>query len=94
MSRRSWFKQLMEQYRKENYTIEIFFVFADEDVMERRAQARERETGRHTSRKHVRDTHALHNSPTDASHRSKNQLRKRLEAYKTLRNGSTYIAYV
>lgn len=43
----------MHQYRKDGYSIEIFFVFADEDVMERRAKRRERETGRSTDRKHV-----------------------------------------
>ncbi|KAL7010229.1 hypothetical protein EMMF5_000249 [Cystobasidiomycetes sp. EMM_F5] len=48
-----WFKQVMHQYRKDGYSIEIFFVFADEDVMERRAKRRERETGRSTDRKHI-----------------------------------------
>ena len=51
-----WFKQLMETYRKDGYILEIFFVFADEKVMEERAKSRAKETGRQTDRKHVRHT--------------------------------------
>ena len=43
----------MKEYRDEGFHLEIFFVFADEDVMEKRAEQRAKKTGRHTGRKHV-----------------------------------------
>ena len=43
----------MKEYRDEGYEIEIFFVFADEDVMEKRAKEREKETGRQTDKEKV-----------------------------------------
>lgn len=43
----------MKEYRDEGYDIEIFFVFADEDVMEKRAKEREKETGRQTDKEKV-----------------------------------------
>ena len=48
-----WFKEVMEGYRKEGYRLEIFFVFAETDTMERRAEQREKETGRQTDRHKV-----------------------------------------
>jgi len=48
-----WFKKIMKRYRDENYSIEIFFVFAEIDVMTRRAKQREKETGRQTDVEHV-----------------------------------------
>ena len=44
----------MKAYRDEGYHIEIFFVFADEDVMEKRAKGREKATGRQTDTDKVR----------------------------------------
>lgn len=53
LSNGKWFKQVMEQYREEGYSLEIFFVFAETEVMEKRAKQRATETGRWTSREKV-----------------------------------------
>lgn len=38
----------MADFRKEGYNVEIFFVFADIAVMEKRSKDREKKTGRQT----------------------------------------------
>lgn len=43
----------MADFRKEGYSIEIFFVFADLSVMEKRAKQREKTTGRQTDLEQV-----------------------------------------
>lgn len=44
---------MMADFRKEGYKIEIFFVFADIAVMEKRSKEREKKTGRQTDADHV-----------------------------------------
>lgn len=48
-----WYKGVMADFRKEGYSIEIFFVFADLSVMEKRAKQREKTTGRQTDLEQV-----------------------------------------
>lgn len=56
----SWYKKIMAEYRKAGYHIEIFFVFADLPIMEKRAKEREKSTGRQTDLEHVRLLSQLH----------------------------------
>lgn len=56
----SWYKKIMAEYRKAGYHVEIFFVFADLPIMEKRAKEREKSTGRQTDLEHVRLLSQLH----------------------------------
>lgn len=49
----SWYKQVMHDFREDGYKIEIFFVFADLPIMEKRAKQREKKTGRQTDLEQV-----------------------------------------
>lgn len=54
-----WFKHVMADFRKDGYAVEIFFVFADLAIMEKRSKQREKATGRQTDSDQVRTTTAL-----------------------------------
>lgn len=49
----------MADFRKDGYAVEIFFVFADLAIMEKRSKQREKATGRQTDSDQVRTTTAL-----------------------------------
>lgn len=49
----SWYKQVMQDFREDGYKIEVFFVFADLPIMEKRAKQREKKTGRQTDLEQV-----------------------------------------
>jgi hypothetical protein len=85
----------MKRYRDENYSIEIFFVFAEIDVMTRRAKQREKETGRQTDIEHVRACFPYHRLSTDFEglNRSDGQPKLRLKAFVNWLQPCMFIEY-
>jgi dephospho-CoA kinase len=49
-----WFEHVMQEFGKENYGVEILFVFAEEETMRERARKREKATGRRVTDEQVR----------------------------------------